>query len=663
MNFKRFGQVIMVFLVSINIFGAESATPKDAKNKSDKKDNYEMNVVQKNENVFNDNRNIEEIDSKTLKRLNKGSIKSVLTESGINLQQTGAGQLSPFLRGLTGQHTLLIFDGIRLNNSIFRYGPNQYAAILDSNIIGKIEVLRGAAPTLYGSDAVGGVIAFSSENMQKRGEAIIRYESAVKSLGLHADVADSIGKLKFNIQASVNDYKNIEAGEDVGLQDFTSYQNKAVTAKLNYKISRKMGELTFLATYFSQKDGYRTDKSKRTDYRQYPNQNHGIYYLKYKNYFSGIKTALNSTVYFQKTYEEYKRFKHNSLSDHRIDDLYQYGLNIRATTKLNNLTFYNGTEFIYDYLRSDKNYYDKSNYNTFSLFSKAEYAATNELLLGLGARYTFIYLAEVQDTTYSKNNISFSAFAQYKVNKNYNVSLNFAQGFRAPNLNDLTGSFEFNGGYEFGNDDLSAENSYMFELVNKFQAKGLFVSVSAYYSILKGFIGRKEIDKPAGYEEYKQVVQKENVNNGFIYGGEFALAYNYRNMFEFKFNTTYTYGAMDEIVNKKTLETKLNPMRRIPPLQGLFKLTYNYSDLLSVFYRVNFASNQDRLSNGDIKDSRIPEGGTAGYIVHSLGTTANLGNFSLTFSVENLSNERYKYHGSGIYEKGRNYYLNFRGHF
>ncbi len=661
MDFRQFKQIIIVLLITINIFSSE-LVEKQTDKKETKTHKYEMNIVQKTENTFNDNRDIEEIDNKTIKKLNKGSIKSVLEESAINLQQTGAGQLSPFLRGLTGQHTLLIFDGIRLNNSIFRYGPNQYAAILDPNIIGKIEVLKGAAPTLYGSDAVGGVIAFSSENMQKRADAIIRYQSAVKSMGLHADIANKIGKLKFNIQTSVNDYKNIETGEDIGLQDFTSYQNKAVTAKLNYKISNKMGELTFLATYFSQKDGYRTDKSKRSDYRQYPNQNHGIYYLKYKNYLSNINTAINSTLYFQKTYEEYKRFKHNSLSDHRIDDLYQYGLNIRATTKLNQLTFYNGMEFIYDYLRSDKNYYDKSNYNTFSLFTKGEYKVS-DLIFGLGARYTFIYLAEVQDTTYLKNNISFSAFTQYKVNRNYNISLNFAQGFRAPNLNDLTGSFEFNGGYEFGNEDLSAENSYMFELVNKFQAKGLFISVSAYYSILKGFIGRKEIDKPAGYEEYKQIVQKENVNNGFIYGTELTLSYNYRKTFEFKFNTNYVYGAMDEIVNKTTLETKLNPMRRIPPLQGILKITYNYSYILSLFYKMNFASNQDRLSNGDIKDSRIPIGGTPGYAIHSIGAISHLGNFTLTLSVENMLNERYKYHGSGIYEYGRNYYLKLNGRF
>jgi outer membrane receptor protein involved in Fe transport len=627
-----------------------------------KKNLYEMNIVQKNDELFKDNRDIELINKETIKKTDKGSIKSLFEESGINLQQTGAGQLSPFLRGLTGQHTLLVFDGIRLNSSIFRYGPNQYTAILDSNIIGKIEILKGAAPTLYGSDAIGGVIAFSSEDLNKRLDFISKYSSSSNSMGLHTDLADQIGDLKFNLQVSLNDFQNLEGSSDIGVQKFTSYQNKAVTAKFNYNISQKLGDLTLLGTYFTQNNGYRTDKSKINDYRIYPNQNHGIYYLKYKNYLSNIKTSLNSTIYFQKTYEEYKRFKNNSLSDERLDDLYQYGLNIRATSKFNDFTSYNGMEFVYDYLRSDGNYYDKSNYNTFSLFTKEEYKIS-DLLFGLGARYTFIYLAEVENASYSKNNLSFSAFAQYHVNQNYNISLNFAQGFRAPNLNDLTGSFEYNGGYEFGNTDLSAENSYMFEFVNKFQMSGLFVSFSAYYSILKGFISRKEIDKPTGYEEYEQVVQKENVNNGYIYGLDFSFLYKYKKLLEFKFNINYTYGMMDEIVDNNTLETELHPMQRIPPLQGLFKITYNLNHKFSMFYRAQFASEQNQLSDADIKDSRIPEGGTPGYIVSSLGFYAKLKAFTLTASLENLSDQKYKYHGAGFYEAGRNFYLKLEGNF
>lgn len=79
-------------------------------------------------------------------------------EPGVHVQQTAHGQGSAFVRGRTGQQVLLLFDGIRLNNSTFRQGPNQYFFTVDARTIHAIDVLRGGASTQYGSDAIAGVI-------------------------------------------------------------------------------------------------------------------------------------------------------------------------------------------------------------------------------------------------------------------------------------------------------------------------------------------------------------------------------------------------------------------------------------------------------------------------------------------------------------------------
>jgi outer membrane receptor protein involved in Fe transport len=61
-------------------------------------------------------------------------------------------------QGLTGNQTLILIDGIRLNNSTFRYGPNQYLNTIDPYIIERIEVAKGTGSVQYGTDALGGVI-------------------------------------------------------------------------------------------------------------------------------------------------------------------------------------------------------------------------------------------------------------------------------------------------------------------------------------------------------------------------------------------------------------------------------------------------------------------------------------------------------------------------
>ena len=79
-------------------------------------------------------------------------------QSGVFIQKTNHGGGSPFVRGLTGQQTLLLVDGIRLNNATFRSGPNQYLNTLDPFLLDRVEIARGSGSVQYGSDALGGTI-------------------------------------------------------------------------------------------------------------------------------------------------------------------------------------------------------------------------------------------------------------------------------------------------------------------------------------------------------------------------------------------------------------------------------------------------------------------------------------------------------------------------
>ncbi|MEX1364045.1 MAG: Plug domain-containing protein, partial [Nannocystaceae bacterium] len=91
-------------------------------------------------------------------RLPRSAPDALRGEPGVYVQQTAHGQGSPYLRGLTGQQTVMFFDGVRVNNSTFRQGPNQYFFTIDARTIQRLEVVRGSASTRHGSDALGGAL-------------------------------------------------------------------------------------------------------------------------------------------------------------------------------------------------------------------------------------------------------------------------------------------------------------------------------------------------------------------------------------------------------------------------------------------------------------------------------------------------------------------------
>ncbi|HYG52633.1 MAG TPA: TonB-dependent receptor [Flavobacteriales bacterium] len=143
------------------------------------------------------------IDKKELETSQAKTTADVLSNAGLHVQRSQLGGGSPVLRGFEASRILLVVDGIRMNNLIYRAGHLQNIVTTDNNSFERIEVLYGPASTIYGSDAMGGAIHMFTKSVQLspggkmnfKLNVLSRYESASTGLTEHVDM--NVGGKKF----------------------------------------------------------------------------------------------------------------------------------------------------------------------------------------------------------------------------------------------------------------------------------------------------------------------------------------------------------------------------------------------------------------------------------------------------------------------------------
>ncbi len=127
-----------------------------------------MNEVVVSANRFNEKyndvpRQIQSISQANIQFQNKQNTGDLLEQSGnIFVQKSQQGGASPVLRGFESNRVLLVVDGVKMNNAIYRGGHLQNVLRIDQNMLAKSEILFGGGSVIYGSDALGGVMYFET---------------------------------------------------------------------------------------------------------------------------------------------------------------------------------------------------------------------------------------------------------------------------------------------------------------------------------------------------------------------------------------------------------------------------------------------------------------------------------------------------------------------
>ena len=110
---------------------------------------------------------IEIITAKEIKKIAPQTSADLLSKTpGVKVQKSQFGGGSPVLRGMEANRVLLVVDGVRLNNAIYRKGHLQNGITVAPSILDRVEILFGPTSVVYGSDALGGVIHYYTKNLR-----------------------------------------------------------------------------------------------------------------------------------------------------------------------------------------------------------------------------------------------------------------------------------------------------------------------------------------------------------------------------------------------------------------------------------------------------------------------------------------------------------------
>lgn len=136
------------------------------------------------------------------------------------IQKSQLGGGSPMIRGFAANRVLISVDGVRMNTAIFRSGNLQNVIALDPLVLDQTEIILGPGSLLYGSDAIGGVMLFTTRqptlipqgDRPLRGQAFMRFASASQEKTVHLDLHYGKGKWAFLTSATHTDYDDLRTG-------------------------------------------------------------------------------------------------------------------------------------------------------------------------------------------------------------------------------------------------------------------------------------------------------------------------------------------------------------------------------------------------------------------------------------------------------------------
>ena len=607
---------------------------------------------------------------------------------GVNLQQTTPGQGAAIIRGLKGSSILHLVDGLRLNNAIFRSAPTQYLALVPATAMERVEILRGTPASLYGSDAVGGVVQlvtrkprFESSSTEIGGEVFLGLDTAElgKTLRATVDAGTARHSSSFSAEYSKTGDRRVGGGERVGPSAYTSKAARAFLLAEPDDRHSWMFDLHYLEQPQTPRvdelvPGFGQTEPSSSEFWFAPNRRlfaHGQYAR--NDGYGGLDWTVD--LAWQRVDDD--RVSRNlGSTERRIEsnssDL--YGVTIAATHVFDRGSWVVGADIYHDRVRSHRvrkddltggstqvssRFPDGSTLEQASIYANTQREVSERHMLSGGLRLSHQHVElplTDQSNAASIRTTDMSGDVGWLFDATDSVQLvaNMGFGFRAPNVFDL-GTLGNRPGNRFNvpNTDLDSEYVIQADLGMRYRSERAYGEMMLYAMRYDDRIASEDTGAmtPSGRDIVRSVNASLSEIHGIEAAGELQIS---------------PHIALSALLNYTWAKQRLaglaaEPGDRIPPLNGHVSLTYEVDSELRFEGTLRFADRQDRLSARDVRDVRIDPSGTAGWAAFDMAVYWNTADrWLIDLRLSNLFDKRYRMHGSGIDAVGRNVSLNVR---
>ena len=453
-------------------------------------------------------------------------------QPGIEISNNGGqGKVSTlFLRGASSTHSVILLDGIRIDSATAGLTAIENIPLSQ---IEKIEIVRGPASSLYGQDAIGGVIQIFTKKGLNGFKPYIsfgygKYNTSIAQGGIRGGDDTTSYAINLSSQNSTGfsafePNTNPAATANIFNLDKDGYRNKSVSASLSHKINEKLdiNFQYFLSQGKNKYDNRYANWDPSIDWKNTQDQESlsGTVNSQLTNYWkSSLRVGLGIDDYVEKQ-------RYISGATREVDNVYKTIQN--QITWQNDLILPLGSlVLLYDKLDqkinvTDTSYSKKDRQNDAYMIGYNLNQANHNFQANVRKDFNSVY----RDAT--TGNIGYS----YAMNSNWSIASSFGTAFRSPTFNYL-----YAGSY--ANPDLQPEKSKNVEAQLKYQSDAEFFSFVTFKNKITDFIIS---NGTTGYRPY-------NINTAEIYGATVSSSH-FINHFQVKSSFT-VQSPMNESADK-----------------------------------------------------------------------------------------------------------------